>query len=107
MSMSFAVYPEPDGSVAEYLTATSDRKLAKARHRWFLRRLVETAVEYLQAMAPGKTYKSFSELACAWRAYLSESGEATESRRAEMNKKCIAVSRNLQCVCPSEAHLST
>ncbi|KAI0661499.1 hypothetical protein C8Q70DRAFT_965144 [Cubamyces menziesii] len=85
-----SVYPEPDGKVAEYLTATSDRNLAKARHRWFLRRLVETAVEYLQAMAPGKKYKSFSELACAWRAYLSESGEATESRRAEMNKKCVA-----------------
>ncbi|KAI0661495.1 hypothetical protein C8Q70DRAFT_1104312 [Cubamyces menziesii] len=97
-----SVYPEPDGSVAEYLTATSDRKLAKARHRWFLRRLVETAVEYLQAMAPDKTYKSFSELACAWRAYLSESGEATESRRAEMNKKCVANAPTMDNV-PKEA----
>ncbi|KAI0329060.1 hypothetical protein GY45DRAFT_1233732, partial [Cubamyces sp. BRFM 1775] len=69
-----SVYPEPDGKVAEWLTAMSDRKVAKARHRWFLRNLIQTAVSYLQEMAPGKTYKSFSELACAWRAYLSESG---------------------------------
>ncbi|KAH9902800.1 hypothetical protein C8Q73DRAFT_671815 [Cubamyces lactineus] len=84
------VYPEPDGNVAEYLTATSDRKPAKARHRCFLRSLIKTALEYLEKMPSDETYKSFSDLASAWRAYLSESGGATESRRAEMNKKCVA-----------------
>ncbi|KAH9902805.1 hypothetical protein C8Q73DRAFT_671837 [Cubamyces lactineus] len=85
-----SVYPEPDGNVAEYLTATSDRKPAKARHRCFLRSLIKTALEYLEKMPSDETYKSFSDLASAWRAYLSESGGATESRRAEMNKKCVA-----------------
>ncbi|KAH9902825.1 hypothetical protein C8Q73DRAFT_23079 [Cubamyces lactineus] len=73
-----SVYPEPDGKVTEYLTAVGNQELAKARHRWFLRRLIETAVEYLKEMAPGREYESFSELACTWRAYLSESGEATK-----------------------------
>ncbi|KAJ8462310.1 hypothetical protein ONZ51_g10986 [Trametes cubensis] len=66
-----SVYPEPDQKVVEYLTATYEEK------------------RYMQEMAPGKTCESFSELTCAWRAYLSEFVEATESRRATMNASVV------------------
>ncbi|KAI0661522.1 hypothetical protein C8Q70DRAFT_1119057 [Cubamyces menziesii] len=84
-----SVYPEPDQKVVEYLTATYEEKRVRARHRWFLCRLIQTVVQYMQEMAPGKTCESFSELTCAWRAYLSEFVEATESRRATMNASVV------------------